>query len=340
MRKGNSDMNFDGYYKGKQVLITGGMGFLGSNLAHRLLGLGADVTLLDCFLAGHGANPRNIAGIEDSVEVIRRDIRDEAAVARAVDGCDVVFHIAAQTSHTDSMKDPWLDIDVNCTGNMVFLEAVRKTNPAAKVVYVSTRAVYGAPLQSPATEMTPPNPTDIYGANKFTGEAYHLIYHRAHGIPVTVIRASNAYGPRAQIEKPVFGILNWFIGLALQNKTIRVFGDGAQLRDYTYVDDMLEAFLLAGSRPEAIGRVYNAGAREQVRFVDMVKMIVEVAGQGGHEFVPWPDDYKKIEVGDFVADNSRIEKELGWAPRTGLREGLEKTVAFYRENLKYYLKDE
>ena len=253
-------MSFDEYYRGREVLITGGLGFLGSNLARRLAGLGARVTLIDNFQPGHGANMRNIEGIESDVRVVRCDIRDADAMAREVAGREVIFHIAGQTSHTDSMKDPFPDIDINCRGNMVFLESVRRHNPGARVVYASTRAIYGAPVRVPADEETRPNPTDIYGADKFAGEQYHNIYHRAHGIPVVVLRCSNSYGPRAQIAHPKFGILNWFVGLILRGETIRVFGDGAQLRDYTYVDDTVEAFLAAGELPGAVGRTFNIGA--------------------------------------------------------------------------------
>jgi UDP-glucose 4-epimerase len=325
------------YYRDRRVMITGGLGFLGSNLAHRLAGLGAVITIVDNFQPGHGANWRNVHGIRDKIGVDAEDIRDAGAMEKLTADQEVIFHIAGQTSHTDSMKDPFLDIDINCRGNAVLLEAVRKVNPSARVVYASTRAVYGAPFQVPATESTPPNPVDVYGADKLAGENYHLIYHRAHGIPTVALRLSNGYGPRAQIQHPKYGILNWFVGLILRGETIKVFGDGAQLRDYTYIDDMVEAFLLAGIKDEAVGKVFNVAARTQIRFIDMVKMMIRVAGQGAFEMVPWPDDYKKIEVGDFAADCQRIESELGWSPRIDLESGLKMTFDYYRENKEFYI---
>lgn len=330
-------MSFEEYYRGREVLITGGLGFLGSNLARRLVELGARVTLVDNFQPGHGANMRNIEGIAADVRVVEKDIRDADAMQREVAGREVIFHIAGQTSHTDSMKDPFPDIDINCRGNMVFLESVRLHNPGARVVYASTRAIYGAPVRVPADEETRPNPTDIYGADKFAGEQYHNIYHRAHGIPVVVLRCSNSYGPRAQIAHPKFGILNWFVGLILRGETIRVFGDGAQLRDYTYVDDTVEAFLAAGALPGIVGRTFNVGAPVQIKFIDMVKTLIDVAGRGAFELVPWPADYKAIEVGDFACDISRARAELGWEPKTSFNDGLKKTFDYYAENLKYYL---
>lgn len=330
-------MEAEKQYNGRKVLITGGLGFMGSSLAHRLAGLGADVTLVDNFLPGHGANMRNIHGIEDSVRLNLCDLRDEHVMNRIVRNKDIIFHIAAQTSHTDSMKDPFLDVDINCRGNIVFLEAVKNNNPDARVVYTSTRAVYGAPVETPATEDTRPNPVDIYGVNKYAAEEYHKIYGKAHGIPYVIMRFSNSYGPRAQIEHHKFGILNWFVGLVLSGRQIKIFGDGAQLRDYTYIDDMLDAFILAGVREEAVGKVYNVSAGDRIKFIDMVETMIEVAGQGSYELVPWPDEYKKIEVGDFVADSERIKSELGWKPVTGLRDGLAETFDYFRANLDYYL---
>lgn len=327
--------NYD-FYQGKKILITGGLGFMGSNLAHRLAALGSKITIMDNYQPGHGANLRNIHGIEDKVSVNINDLRDQYAVEHLVKGQDIIFHIAAQTSHTDSMKDPYPDIDINCRGNAIFLEAVKNFNPVARIVYTSTRAIYGAPVSVPVTEEVRPNPVDIYGVNKFAGEAYHMIYHRAHGIPVVILRFSNGYGPRAQIEHAKFGILNWFVGLVLRKELIRIFGDGSQLRDYTYVDDMMDAYLLAGMKDEAVGKTYNVSAEDRIKFIDMANTLIRIAGQGSLEMVPWPEEYKKIEVGDFVADSSLIKKELGWNPVQNFEEGITKTFEFYRNNAKYY----
>lgn len=324
------------FYKGKKILITGGLGFMGSNLAHRLAALGARTTIIDNFQPGHGANMRNIHGIEDKVTVNICDIRDQHAVEHFVKGQDIIFHIAAQTSHTDSMKDPFPDIDINCRGNAIFLEAVKTLNPSARIVYTSTRAVYGAPVSNPATEDIRPNPVDIYGVNKYAGEAYHMIYHRAHGIPVVILRFSNGYGPRAQIAHAKFGILNFFVGMVLRKETIKIFGDGSQLRDYTYVDDMMNAYLLAGMKDEAVGKTYNVSAEDGIKFIEMVETLIRISGQGSYELVPWPAEYKNIEVGDFVADSSRIRNELGWEPVEEFEPGIKKTFDYFRANADFY----
>ncbi len=324
-------------FAGKKVLITGGLGFIGSSIAMRLAPVCSEVALLDVDLPGHGANPHNIDGIVGNVTVHDCDIRDAAGVGRLVQDRDFVFSIAGQSSHTDSMSDPFPDIDINCRGNMVLLEAIRHRNPSARIVYASTRAVYGAPAKVPVTEDSPTCPVDIYGADKLAGEYYHLIYHRVHGIRATVLRCSNGYGPRAQIKHSKFGILNWFVGLILTGATIRVFGDGSQLRDYTYIDDIVDAFLLAAASDTANGRIYNVASRQQTRFIDMVRMLIDIAGEGAYELIPWPGEYKKIEVGDFAADTSLISTELGWHQKTTLRDGLALTFEYFRKNRQYYI---
>lgn len=328
--------------KGKHVLITGGLGFLGSNLAHRLVADGAKVTLVDNLLAGHGGDWLNIQGLENQVKTVISDIRDASGMEALVKDAEVIFHIAGQTSHVDSMDNPLLDVDINCRGNIVVLEAVRRFAPEALVVYCSTRAVYGRPSESPAHEDILIRPVDIYGVNKYAGEAYHLLYHRKWGLKTVVLRVSNTYGPRAQIKAPTFGILNWMAGQALQGKKLRIFGDGAQLRDYTYVDDTLDAFLLAATKPEAVGQVFNVSAEQPVSFKNMVLTVLDLAqkltGQNpGYEHVEWPADRKVIEVGDFVAASGKIRSLLGWSPRVDLKAGLKETMAFYLPLMAAYL---
>ncbi|MCU0723604.1 MAG: GDP-mannose 4,6-dehydratase [Planctomycetes bacterium] len=330
---------FRPFYEGRRALVTGGLGFLGSNLAVALAGLGARVTVLDALLPLYGGNRFNLEPAKDRVETVIADVRDAGAVRAAVRGADAVFHIAAQTSHVDSMTDPFTDIDMNCRGTIVLLEAVRAEAPGALVVYAGTRGQYGAVERPPATEDTPFRPTDVYSADKAAGEAYAFVYRRSFGLRACSLRISNAYGPRHQMKHARYGILNWFVRLALEGKTIKVFGDGAQLRDYHYVDDVTRAFLLAGSRPEAEGRIFNLGGPVPVRFVDMVREVIRAAGSGSFESVPWPADRKAIEVGDFAADWSSIRRTLGWEPKVGLAEGLARTVAYYREHRARYWTD-
>ncbi|MHC5039163.1 MAG: NAD-dependent epimerase/dehydratase family protein [Planctomycetota bacterium] len=323
-------------YRDRAVLITGGLGFLGSNLAVVLAGCGARVTVLDALLPLYGGNLFNLSPVREQIDVKIADIRDEDAVRETVRGKEIVFHIAAQTSHVDSMTDPFTDVDMNCRGQIILLEAVRTEAPDARIVYAATRGQYGEVLSPPATEATPFHPTDIYSANKAAGEYYLFVYRRAFGLRACSLRISNAYGPRHQMKHSRYGILNWFVRLALDGETIRVFGEGTQLRDYHYVDDVTQAFLLAGSRPEAEGEAFNLGGPKPVRFIDMVKEVIHAAGSGRFECVPWPDDRKAIEVGDFASDWSKIRESLGWEPRVPLAEGLKKTVDYYRTFRDHY----
>ncbi|MBI2267601.1 MAG: GDP-mannose 4,6-dehydratase [Armatimonadetes bacterium] len=324
------------FYKDKSALITGGLGFLGSNLAHSLVTLGARVTLSDALLPLYGGNMHNVRDIRKEVHLEFCDIRDSLSMERLVRGQDVIFHIAGQTSHVDSMTEPLLDEEINCKGNLVFLEACRKWNPNAKIVYAGTRGQYGKLHSTPVREDHPMEPVDIYGINKLAGESYHLLYGRVHGLRVVSLRINNTYGPRHQMKHGKYGILNWFVRLALEDEAITVYGDGGQLRDYNYVDDVTEAFLLVGGRDEANGKAFNLGSGNPVRFMDMVKTLLSEAGSGRMVRIPWPRDRAAIEVGDYVADYSAIQSALGWEPRVGLPEGLKRTVEFYRQNKEFY----
>jgi len=319
------------FYKDKKILITGGLGFLGSNLAIALVKLGAKVTLLDAMLPLYGGNYFNIEEIKDEVEVIIGDIRDGRVMESAVKEKELIFHIAAQTSHIDSMSDPFLDIDINCRGNIVLLEACRRFNPGIKIVYAGTRGQYGRIEYKPVDESHPLNPTDIYGVNKTAGEQYHFIYARSYGMRVCSLRINNTYGPRHQMKHGRYGILNWFIRIAMDGGVIKVFGEGNQLRDFNYVDDVTNAFLLAGAEERADGKIYNLGSGSPVKFIDLVKKIIEIAGSGKMENVPWPKDRKDIETGDYVASFEKIKNELGWQPGIFLDEGLKKTVEYYKK---------
>lgn len=329
-------MNWENFYRGKKVAITGGLGFLGSNLCIELVRLGANVTVIDAMLPLYGGNLFNIEPVKDSVIVNFADIRDEGAMRVLVKDQDVIFHIANQTSHVDSMLDPLMDVDINCRGNLVFLEACRRENPEVKIVYAGSRAQYGAPKTIPVSESHPMIPVDIYGANKIAGEHYHFIYHKAYGMHVTVLRLTNTYGPRHQMKHAKYGIFNWIIRLAIDDETISIYGNGEQLRDFNYVDDVVRAFLLVGSSRNTDGEVYNLGSGSPISFKEMVERVVKWAGSGRIAYVPWPEERKQIEVGDYVADYRKIESTLGWKPQVEIDEGIRRTIAFYKRYKKYY----
>ncbi len=321
---------------GKRCLITGGLGFIGSNLAHSLVAIGAEVSIADACIDPYGWNFANIREIKDRVSFTKADIRDEKAMAAAVKGQDFIFNCAAQVSHIDSMTDPFLDVDINCRGNLVLLEACRRHADKAKIVYAGTRGQMGSLHYSPADEEHPDNPTDIYGANKWAAEKYHLVYNSAYGIRATSLRINNTYGERNQMRHAKYGIMNWFIRLALEGKEIQVFGDGSQTRDYNYITDVVDAMILAAQSEKSNGKYYLLGSGNEIKFMDMVKSVIKAAGSGSYKLVPWPADRKAIEIGNFFVTYEKIRDELGWEPKTSLDEGLRKTIAFYRERKKEY----
>ena len=322
--------------QGKRCLITGGLGFIGSNIAHKLAELGAEVSILDACLDPFGWNFANIKEIKDKVRFTKADIRDEKAMAAAVKDKDFIFNCAGQISHVDSMTDPFLDLDINCRGTLTLLEACRRFNDKAKIVYAGTRGQMGSLHYSPADEEHPDNPTDIYGADKWAAEKYHLIYHSAFGIPATSLRINNTYGERHQMKHAKYGIMNWFIRLALDGKEIPVYGDGSQTRDYNYITDVVNAAVLAAQSPKTDGKYYLLGSGSEIKFIDMVKAVIAAAGSGSYKFVPWPADRKAIEIGNFFVSYKKIRDELGWEPRTAMEDGLRRTIAFYKERHKEY----
>lgn len=323
-------------FQGKRVLITGGLGFIGSNLAHALVAAGADVTILDALMAVYGGNRFNIEGIEDRVRVIAGDIRDEQLMNDLVKGKDVVFNFAAQVSYIDSMKDPFLDFDMNCIGHLRVLEAVRHQAPQAKVLFSSSRLVYGKILTTPVDESHPTNPLSIYGVHKLAAEKYSRIYFDTYGVRSSVIRIPNPYGPRQQMKHAKYSIVGWFVRQALEGKTIQVFGDGAQERDYLYISDLVDAFLRVAASDRTDGEVYNIGTHERVRFIDMVDTILDVVGTGTKEHIPWPEHYERNETGDYIADTRKIRAAVGWETRVPLRKGIEDMVDYYRAHRAHY----
>ena len=323
-------------YSGKRALVTGGLGFLGSNLTIALVELGAQVTVVDILLPDAGGNTYNIQGVRDVVNAHFADVRDREVMDELVRGQDVIFHLAAHTSHIDSLNTPLIDLDINCAGTLVLLEACRHNNPGVRLIYAGTRAQYGAPSVIPVPEDALCKPLDIYAINKLAGEHYCLLYGRMHGLKVTSLRLSNAYGPRHQMQHCKFGVLNWFIRLALDGETISVFGNGLQLRDYNYVRDVVDAFLLTGLSDNAVGQVFNLGSGQPRSLLEIVQLVIKTAGSGEYELAPWPEERARIDVGDFVADFSKIQHLLGWMPMVSMEEGLQETVQFYREHQQHY----
>jgi UDP-glucose 4-epimerase len=322
--------------RGERVLITGGLGFIGSNLAHRCLELGAEVTLYDCLDPRSGGSMHNVEGIEDSLEILLNDVRNFEGLSACIRRKTIVFNCAAYTSHPNSMREPLVDIDINCKGAINLLEAVRRFNPDLKLVHVGTSTQIGRMLMSPVDETHPEFPVDIYSASKTATEKYVLIYGTAYRMRTTVVRLANVYGPRSNIRSPDFGFVNYFIGLGLRGKDITVFGDGAQLRNLSYVDDVVEALLLAAQSEPANHQVLFATADRQYAVAEIAESIVEHIG-GQVCFVEWPANREFIEIGDAVISNAKIKSLLGWAPHCELPDGLARTAAYFRPRLSAYL---
>ena len=333
-------MSIEEFYRGRRVMVTGGLGFIGSNLAHRLVDLGADTLLVDSLIPDYGGNLFNIAGIENRVRVNVADVRQASTMNYLVRDREIIFNLAGQVSHIDSMRDPHTDLEINCRSQLTLLEACRRHNPAVKVVYASTRQIYGKPEYLPVTEKHLVRPTDVNGINKAAGEYYHLVYNNVFGIRASSLRLTNVYGPRQLIKHNRQGFIAWFIRLALEGREIQIFGDGSQIRDFVYVDDAVNAFLVAGVCERCNGEVFNVGGDEHIAHRDLVQFLIELAGSGRFRFVEWPAEKKAIDIGSFYADSARFKDATGWKPGVSLRDGLSKTLAYYRQHLEHYLDDE
>ncbi len=323
-------------FAGSRVLITGGLGFIGSNLARRLVSDGSDVVLMDSLIPAYGGNPFNVDDIRDRIEIHFSDVRDRHSIKALVQGVDYVFNLAGQTSHLDSMTDPFTDLDINAAAQLSILEACREGNPGAKIVFASTRQIYGRPDYLPVDEAHPIRPVDVNGINKAAGESYHLLYNSVYGIQACALRLTNTYGPGMRVKDARQTFLGIWIKQVLTGEPIKVFGDGLQKRDFTYVDDCVAALLLAAANPAANGHIYNLGSSEVISLGALAELLIEVAGQGSFELVPFPPDRKQIDIGDYYGSSDLITADLGWAPSVALHEGLGRTLEYYRAHAEKY----
>jgi UDP-glucose 4-epimerase len=328
--------NFRRVYSGKKILITGGLGFIGSTLARTLVALGARVTIVDSLAPEYGGNRRNLDGIASRVKVHIADVRDWPRLPRLVAGKDFLFNLAGQTSHMDSMTDPQTDLDINCRAQLAILEACRLHNPSIRIVFASTRQIYGKPDYLPVDERHPLRPVDVNGINKIAGESFHLLYSRVHGIRATALRLTNTIGPRMRVKDARQTFVGVWVRRLVEGEPFEVWG-GRQLRDFTFVDDAVEAFLLAAAREEAVGEVFNLGGPPPVTLQRLAELLVEINGGGSLVVREFPAERKKIDIGDYYADDRLIARKLGWRPRTDLPNALARTLEFYRRELRHYV---
>jgi nucleoside-diphosphate-sugar epimerase len=323
-------------FAGSDVLVTGGLGFIGSGLARRLVELGAKVTLVDSLIPEYGGNLFNIHDIRDRVTVDLTDVRDAAAMSSLIKKRQFLFNLAGQTSHLDSMTDPMTDLNINAAAQLHILEACRLHNRDLKIVFASTRQVYGRPKYLPVDEKHPMDPIDVNGINKLAGEWYHLLYNDVYQIRACALRLTNTYGPGMRVKDARQTFLGIWIRRLIEGKPIQIFGDGKQRRDFNFVSDVVEALLRGAASRESDGQVFNLGHHEQISLQELASLLVEINGSGNYELVPFPDDRKAIDIGDYYADFRKIEKALGWSPHVMLENGLKQTLAFYRANQGHY----
>jgi nucleoside-diphosphate-sugar epimerase len=323
-------------YKNSNVLITGGLGFIGSNLAKRLVSMGANVTLVDSLIPEYGGNLYNVHDFRDKVEVNISDVRDVHSMRYLIQDQEYLFNLAGQTSHMDSMTDPFTDLEINSHSQLSILETCRNYNPDIKIVFASTRQIYGRPDYLPVDENHMLRPVDVNGINKMAGEWYHILYNNVYGIQACALRLTNTYGPRMRVKDARQTFLGIWIRLAVEGRPFEVWG-GEQLRDFSYVEDAVDAFLMAAISEEANGKIFNLGDENVVSLRDLADMVVEMNGGGKYVVQEFPPERKKIDIGDYYSDYKYITSSLGWTPKTSLRDGLRESIKFYSEHLKHYL---
>ena len=329
-------MNLSKAFSGQQALITGGMGFIGSNLACRLIQLGAEVTLVDSLEPDSGANAFNIIDIEKQVRFIQADIRDEQKIKQAIQGTKFLFNLAGQSSHLGSMRNPIKDLEINGVGQLMLLELCRQYNPDIRIVYAGTRQIYGRTKYLPVDESHPILPVDYNGVSKNTAAMYHLAFNSIYGMWTSTLRMTNVYGPRMRIKDDNLTFIGWWFRQLLDGNEIKIFGNGKQIRDLNHIDDVVEALLLSVTQPQAQGKIYNLGG-EPVSLIDLALLMIEINGSGNYQFIPFPENRKRIDIGDYFGDYSQIKNELGWQPQIQLREGITSTLDFYRKHKDQYI---
>jgi len=318
-------------FASRKVLITGGLGFIGSNLAEALVGLGADVTLVDSLIPEYGGTLFNVEPFKDKIRVNISDVRDEHAMKYLIQGQDYLFNLAGQTSHVDSMNNPYPDLEINVRAQLSILEACRKHNPDVKLVFASTRQMYGKPEYLPVDERHPLRPVDVNGINKMAGEWYHILYNNVYDIRGCVLRLTNTYGPRMRVKDARQTFLGIWIRKMVEGNGIQVFGDGKQIRDFNYVDDVVNAMLMCAANEEANGEIFNLGADDPINLKDTAELLIQVNAGGSYEIVPFPPERKSIDIGDYYADYRKIRAKIGWKPRVSLEDGLRRTMGYYRQ---------
>ena len=313
------------------------MGFIGSNLARRLLEFNNQITIVDSLIPEYGGNLRNLSDLKDRISINLSDIRDKYSIREIIKGQDYLFNLAGQTSHLDSMKNPFIDLDINAKAQLSILEACRKNNPGIRIVFASTRQIYGKPSYLPVDEKHPLHPVDINGINKIAGEKYHILYHEVHDIASSVVRLTNTYGPRMRIKDSRQTFLGIWIRNLLQGIPIQVFGDGKQRRDYNFVDDVIDALILAAVSDDAIGKAYNLGSPTPLSLEETASIMCAQVKGSSYILVPFPEDRKAIDVGDFVSDYSSFSKALGWEPKTSFEKGIQSCLNFFKNEIEYYI---
>lgn len=324
-------------FRGKNVLITGGVGFIGSTIAIRLAGIAKSITLVDSLIESYGGNLFNIEPVKDKVKVNIADVRDEASMNALVKRQDYIFNMAGTLSHIDSMTNPYQDLEINCRSQLTILEACRNHNRDVKIVYAGTRGEYGKTRSLPVDESHPLMPTDVNGINKIAGELYHMVYNNVYdGIRCTSLRLTNTFGPRHQMKHSKQGYLNWFIRLAMEDKPITIYDQGTPKRDFSYVDDAVEAIVIACASEESNGQVYNIGSGRGVSILESAQAVIDAVGSGRIDHVTYPADKKVIEVGDYIADASKFMSQFDWSPQVSFEEGLAKTVDYYKTHKQQY----
>ena len=319
----------------KRILITGGLGFIGSNLAIKLVSLGAKVEIYDALIKGLGGNLFNVEPVKNKLTITIGDMREKTKIEKAILKKDYIFNLAGTLSHIDSMANPFIDLDINCRAQLCLLEACRKLNKQVKIVFAGTRNQYGKALYLPVDEKHIQEPTDINVINAIAAEKYHLLYNRIYGIKAVSVRMSNTYGPRHQMKHPRQGVLNWFIKVLKDGKTVELYGDGSQIRDVNYIDDVVNALLLCAKSEKSNGQAYNLGG-QAITLKEFVEKVIEILDRGRYKTVKFPKEREPIEVGNYVADIKKIKEELGWQPRVPIDEGIKRTIDFYKQYKDHY----